>query len=54
MKKFFEKFFGKINFSEQVDAETKRLENNLAAKRNTAIEFLGEKWILHPVHNIKK
>lgn len=36
-----------------VDEELKKYADSLNAKRQAAIERLGEKWILHPKHHVK-
>lgn len=41
-------------FKEDVDAELKRLAERLEEKRKIAIEKMGNKWILHPDHFVKK
>lgn len=39
---------------ESVDEEIARYRSSLERKRKEAIERMGEKWILHPAHHVKK
>jgi hypothetical protein len=39
---------------EDVDVELKRLRDSLDQKRKIAIEKMGDKWVLHPAHHVKK
>jgi len=43
-----------VNEAEAADAEIKRLADDLERKRNIAIERMGDKWVLHPNHHVKK
>lgn len=36
------------------DQETQRLRADLAEKRKKAIEYLGDRWILHPTNAPKR
>lgn len=39
---------------EELDREIERLKTDLRDKRDRAIAYLGEKWILHPAHTRSK
>lgn len=51
---FFDIFKVKEEVALDTDAELKQWRDSLDRKRKECIERMGDKWILHPNHHIKK
>jgi len=52
LKDVFE--FRPINLPEWTDEEERKAQQKLEEKRQQAISYLGEKWIMHPKHKTQK
>lgn len=50
---FFKKAF-RGNSNDQADQYRMSMQDSLEKKRQSAIQYLGEKWLLHPNNHIAK